>query len=108
MITNPQVVKFVNEQLRPACDRAVSAIRTLRQLKANYAADALGPLVAGTTQLQQDAVGDGAAIDGRTVLLGYDVDNGVSQAGALLALLDANPAIEAALTKPGVNTLPAF
>lgn len=114
VITDPQVVLFVNAELRPACDRFISALRTLRQLAANYSADSLAPLVAGTTPLQQSYIADGSTNpdgtkgDGRTQLLGYDVDLCVGQASALVAWINSQSGMEAALTKPSVNTSPVF
>lgn len=107
-INTPQVRKFVNERSRPTADRVCSAIRTLREFVAEYAADGIGPLVAGTTDLQNSTVDDGAAQDGRTVLLGFDVDNMKGQAVTLLAFLDANAGIEASFVKVSVNTSPVF
>lgn len=107
-ISNPQVVRFCNDETRVAADLIVSAVRTLRQHVADYAAKGIGPLVAGSTQLQQDTVADNSNIDGRTPLLGYDVDLFNGQCIALLAHIDAQPGMLAALAKPGVNTKPAF
>jgi len=114
VITDPQVIKFVNEELRPACDRLVSALRTARQLSADYSAGGLGALVAGTSPLQQSYVADGSTNpdgtkgDGRTQLLGYDVDLCVGQVNALVAWIATQSGMEAAVTKPSVNTLPVF
>jgi len=111
-ITDPQVIAFVNAQERPACDRVASAVRTLRQLVANYQEDGIGPLVVGTPELENSYVADGSVNadggkgDGRTPLLGYDVDNVIVQANALLAWLAANPNVEKAFTKPSVNSQP--
>ena len=114
VINDPQVNKFVNEQERPACDLFVSLVRTLQQMTASYSAGGLGPLVAGTTALQQSLIADGSSNpdgskgDGRTPILGYDVDNTVSQANAFLAWLNANPTVLAAFTKPSVNIRPLY
>lgn len=111
-ITDPQAVKFVNEQLRPACDRVISAIRTLRQMGANYSADGIGAMVNPNPTVAAEYVADGSINadgskgDGRTPLLGYDVDNAMTQANALLAAVTAT--IENALTKPSVNSQPVF
>lgn len=106
---NPQAVAFCNGRLRPACDAIITAIRTLRQLKTEYETQGIGPLVAGTAELQQATIVDGSATDGRTPLLGYDVDLALNSAGALLAWCDgAGAANVAALTKPSVNTQPKF
>lgn len=107
--TNPQAVRFANEKLRPACDAFVSAIRTLRQLRADYVAQGVGPLVAGSAELQQAILVDGSAGDGRTPLSGYDVDLASGAAQAVLDWVDgAGVAHVAALTKPSVNTQPRF
>lgn len=107
--TNPQAVRFCNEQLRVGCDAIISGIRTLRQLTTNYSAQGIGPLVAGNAELQAAVMADGSAVDGRTPLNGYDVDLAKGAAVALLAWADGTGAAYiAALTKPTVNTKPAF
>lgn len=114
VIDDPQVNLYVNQQLRPACDRFISALRTLRQLAANYSAEGLGPLVAGTTPLQQSFIADGSTLldgskgDGRTQLLGYDVDNAITQFNAINTWINGQAGMEAALTKPSVNNVPIF
>lgn len=106
--TNPQAILFVNTQLRPACDRFISALRTLRQLQSNYSAQGIGPLVAGTAELQNELMADGSDVDGRTPLLGYDVDAALGKVSALLTWVDSQAGLEAALTKPTVNSSPVF
>jgi|SRR6185312_3149757 len=113
-ITDPQAILFTNENLRPACDRFMSSWRTLQQLASMYSAKALGPIVAGTTTLQNEFVADGATNadgtkgDGRTQLLGYDVDNAMTQINNLITLVNGQPNILPALTKPSVNSQPIF
>lgn len=107
--TNAQAVRFTSEETRVACDVFISALRTIRQCVADYSAKGVGPLVAGTLELQQAYVADGSASDGRTLLLGYDVDLANSAMAAFLAWADGPGAAHvAALTKPAVNTLPKF
>ena len=105
---NPQVVAFVNDKTRRAADRIISAIRTLRQHVADYSADGIGPLVVGDQTLLNELIADGSQTDGRTRLLGYDVDNFNDKCIALLAYIDGQAGMEAALTKPSVNTQPVF
>jgi len=106
--TNAQVITFCNQQLRPACDRLESAIRTARQLVANYSAEGIGALVVGNDTLTNEYIGDGYEYDGRTPLLGYDVDLCVSKVTTLLAYLDSQSGMEAAIAKPAVNDAPVF
>jgi len=107
-IINPQVVRFCNEKVRTTSDRIISAIRTMRQFVSDYDADGIGPLVAGDQTLSQSTIADNSDQDGRTRLLGYDVDNFKGKVVALLALLDSDPTIEPVLTKPSVNSQPMF
>jgi hypothetical protein len=107
--SNPQAVKFCNERLRPACDAFVVAVRTLREMRAEYVAQGIGPLVAADTPTANLTIADGSAVDGRAPLLGFDVDNASQQAAAFLAWVDgAGASAVTALTKPAVNTDPKF
>lgn len=109
-ITNPQAVQFCNQELRRATSQIVSAFRTLRQLRADYAFKGIGPLVAGTTDLQNSLVADGSATDGRTPITGYDVDLCMGKVGVLMDWVDsgAQAAMLAAIEKPSVETTPLF
>ncbi len=108
-ITNQDAVDFCNSKLRPACDRFISALRTLRQLDAEWVADGIAPLVAGSQDLLDGTVIDGSAQDGRNSLTGYDVNLAASATQAFLTWADgAGAAYVAALTKPSVNTNPVF
>lgn len=113
-INDPQVIRFVNSDLRRTCDQLLSSLRTMRQLSSNYSANGLGSLVAGSVPLQQSFIADGSINadgskgDGRTPILGYDVDLAVNQMNALIAYINGQAGMEAALTKPSVNITPLF
>lgn len=113
-ITDPQAISFVNNELRPACDAMIKALRTFRQASANYSANGIGPLVAANPTLQNEYIADGATNadgskgDGRTPLLGYDVDNAVNEFNTLNTYINSQAGMETALTKPSVNTQPVF
>lgn len=107
--TNPQAIRFCNEKLRPACDRLISAIRTIREMRAEWDAQGIGPLVAGSQELLDGNMADGSASDGRTRITGYDANLANTSAQALLTWCDGDGAASiAALTKPTVNTEPVF
>lgn len=108
-ITTPQAVRFCNDRLRKGCDAIISAIRTLRELRAEYVAQGIGPLVAGSAELQQAKIADGSATDGRTPLTGYDVDLASGAAQTLIDWADGTGSSHvAALTRPTVDTAPRF
>lgn len=105
---NPQAVKFVNDELRPACGLFISALRTFRQMKSDYVADNIGSLVVPDQTTTAELIADGSDVDGRTRLNGFDVDQAVQKVTALLAFIDGQSGMEEALTKPAVNMRPIF
>jgi len=93
-ISNPQAIRFVNEQVRPLCER-------LRALKAEF--DALAPTWYGginslITNSAQDAIADGRENEGVSRLTGADIHSAVGQ------LLGVTPNSEI-IAKPCVNPL---
>lgn len=95
-ITNPQAIRFVNEQVRPLCER-------LRALKAEF--DALAPIWYGgintvITNSTQDAIADGREAEGVSRLTGADIHGAVAQ------FLGVTPNSEI-IAKPCVHALQA-
>jgi len=95
-ISNPQAIRFVNEQVRPLCEK-------LRALKAEF--DALSPIWYGgintvITNSTQDAIADGREDEGISRLTGADIHGAVAQ---FLAITPNSEII----AKPCVNPLRA-
>lgn len=95
-ISNPQAIRFVNEQVRPLCER-------LRALKAEF--DALAPVWYGGMNTiigssAQDSIADGREAEGISRLTSNDVTNAVAQ---FLAITPNSEII----AKPCVNPLRA-
>lgn len=95
-ITNPEAIRFVNEQVRPLCER-------LRALKAEF--DALAPRWYGGLNVTisnsaNDPIVDNRDAEGVSRLTGADVHNAVAQ------LLAVAPNAEI-IAKPCVNPLDA-
>lgn len=96
-ITNPEAIKFVNEQIRPLCEeaRAFNARVTAMQTKWNSGINALFPN--DTTALD-----DGRDAEGVSRLTGANVQQAV---GSLLAMLTASNS--QIIEKPCVRPLSA-
>ena len=112
VITDPEVIGFCNAKLRPLLNQLGSALRGVAEFNAEYAAQGIGALVAGSVPLQQSYIADGSTNpdgtkgDGRTPILGYDVDAANGQMAALLAWVNGQSGMLAILTKPTTNTQP--
>lgn len=85
-ITNPEAVKFANEQVRRMNDMHVAHYRTCKQFKANYDAAVMGNIF--TTN--GDVVVDGSATDGRHSLTTFDVNNVYARAAEVIADYEAS------------------
>lgn len=72
-ITNPQVVDYCNNVLRPLSDKLEAEILKIPAFVATYNARDLGTIIndAGASNF----IGDGSATDGRTRVTGGDVFN---------------------------------
>lgn len=112
VITDPQVILLCNSQLRPLLNQLGSALRGIAQFNAEYTAQGIGALVVGNPTLEAEYIADGSTNpdgskgDGRTPILGYDVDAANSQMAALLTWVNGQSGMMAILTKPTTNTQP--
>jgi hypothetical protein len=72
-ITNPQVVAFANNRVRPIADKLIRARRDLQAVVEEYTDQNVGSLIdaAGDGNL----IADGSATDGRPRLAGGDIYN---------------------------------
>lgn len=103
--SNPQVVAFANNKVRPLADKLVGLYYSSKSLIAEYAAGDIGTKIeaAGAGEL----LADGSAVDGRTRITGGDIYNIVTAAQQLVNFVE-NQAVATAdrltvITKPHVN-----
>ena len=85
-ITNPQAIKFSNEQIRPAADRYMQLYWSAKQLVADWTSKGMAQLFPNDSSV----VMDGSDVDGRTPITGADVNIMVSHLNALIADLEAS------------------
>jgi hypothetical protein len=104
-ITNPQVVAFANEKVRPLADAFFQVYYRAKAANQEYNANAIGSLInaAGSGNL----ITDGSETDGRTRIAGGDVYNSVTFWQAFIAFVEGNAVTTAArldvITKPHVH-----
>lgn len=70
MITNPQIIKFSNENVRTFCDKIASAYLGAKQLLTLYEAKSVESMVSG---VWFDTLDDGSDVDGRTPISGSGI-----------------------------------
>ena len=100
-ITDPAAVKFSNEQVRPAADKAVQFYWWLKAVQAQYNA---APSLASNLPNDSSVVVDGSAQDGRNQITGADVNAVLTQLAALITSFEANnSAILKVFSKVAVN-----
>lgn len=94
-ITNPEAIKFANEQVRPLCERARALIAEIGAMQTAW----FGGI---NTEFPNDttALADNRDAEGVSRLTGADVNSAV---GILLALVSASNA--AIISKPCVRPL---
>lgn len=104
-ITNPQVIRFVNERVRPICDKLFSVWKDSGETIQEYNSGNIGSLIndAGAG----NNIADGASVDGRNILTGGDVYNVITALQQLINYVE-NAAVTTAdrrdvITKPHVN-----
>jgi hypothetical protein len=101
LISDPTVVAFCNQVVRPIADRMVGMKATIDIEAATWTAT-INPILAGFAD--GDTIDDGADQDGRTVLTKSDIVDFVTEMNAFKAQLDA-PGVFDTVNKPKVNTL---
>lgn len=84
-IDNPQVVKFINEVLRPLNDQFAGLFYNALRAKAQFAAQGLGDLIPTTT----DLINDGSGSDGRPTMTGFFAHMEMAQVEAFLSIAQA-------------------
>lgn len=106
-ITDPQVVAFCNNEVRPMADRLYSAYFRAKATLADYNAGDIGTKISNGGS--SNFVGDGSAVDGRTRMTGGDVFNLITTLTAYIAFVE-NGSVSTAdrttvITIPHVNSL---
>lgn len=99
-ISNPQVVAFSNQELRPLADLLFKAYYKALELDQNYVANNIGTLIdaGGASNL----LNDGSLTDGRTRISGGDIYNFVTLISDLITFLESPGRLDV-ITKPHVN-----
>ena len=85
-ITDPQVIRFCNEEIRPLCDRYVTLYWWCKELIAIWDAQGLVNIVPNTA----DLVADGTDVSGRGRISGALAHAAVAQAQTLVGEMEAN------------------
>lgn len=85
-ITNPQAVRFSNEEIRPLADAYANLYFAAKRVAAAWSAQDIGTLIPNTS----DVIIDGSATDGRAAITGAKVNGLISACGALVTDLEAN------------------
>lgn len=102
-ITDPQAIKFCNEQIRPIADRFMQLYWAGKSAAADFTADDL----AGLFPNDDSIVVDGSAQDGRTPITGADVNIMLSHINAYAADMEATSNLKRnQIDKVAVNPLP--
>lgn len=99
-ITNPQAVKFSNEQARPMADLYAQLYYALKTLTDTWDAQVISSVITNTS----DVIEDGFATDGRASITGAMVTGLITNAKAFCADLEANTKLKLnGLLKIAVN-----
>ena len=98
-ITDPQVIKFCNEVVRPLADKLIGVDAVITAETITWVAE-VAPSLASAADA--DIVDDGASEDGRTPLTKADIINFVTQLAALTTLWSA-AGVRDVISKPHVN-----
>lgn len=105
--TDPQVVLFANNRIRPFADMLYSAYYEAKSLVADYNAGVIGSKInnAGPGEV----IVDGSDLDGRTQITGGDIYNLITAAMEFVNYVEGNAVATAqrldVLSKPHVNKL---
>jgi len=100
-ITDPTVIAFVNEAIRPFADRLVGLNASLDIEIAKWNS-VISPLI--TANANEDVILDGSAGDGRTTLTKADLVNFVTQLNTLQTQFDGGGVFDV-ISKPHVNVI---
>lgn len=84
-ITNPQAIRFANEQIRTLADAYANLYFTCKRVGAAWTAQNIAALIPNNA----DVLIDGSAQDGRATITGAKVNGLVSAGSALIADLEA-------------------
>jgi hypothetical protein len=84
-ITNPQAIRFSNEQIRTLADAYATLYFTCKRVGAAWTAQGIGSLIPNTA----DLLADGSDLDGRAAITGAKVNGLVNAGAALIADLEA-------------------
>lgn len=85
-ITAPAAIKFCNEEVRPNADRLVQLYYHAKVTLDSFTAKGLGSLIPNDSTV----VEDGASVDGRTPITGFDANVVLSWLGAFVQAMEAN------------------
>jgi hypothetical protein len=106
-ITDPQVVVFANNRIRPLADKLYSAYYAAKSVNQDYNAGDIGTQI--NTAGSGNLIADGSEVDGRTRITGGDIYNMITLLQAFIAFVEGGNVTAAArldvLSKPHVNTL---
>lgn len=106
-ITDPQVIKFSNEEARPIADSLYKAYYKTKAFLEDYNSGNIGSKIndAGSSNL----IADGSDVDGRTRIVGGDIYNLITAAQAFIDFIEGNAVATLArldvIAKPHVNGL---
>ena len=100
-ITDPSVIAYVNEAIRPFSDRLVGLSASLDIEIAKWNS-VISPLISGN--VDGDVILDGSANDGRTPLTKADLVNFVTQLNTLQTQFDGGGVFDV-ISKPHVNVI---
>ncbi|KKN49380.1 hypothetical protein LCGC14_0643560 [marine sediment metagenome] len=85
MITDPQIKRFCNEQVRQAADRFGQLYNWCRAVRDEWTAQDMGTAIPNTTEV----IDDGADFDGRPIITGADVHAIKDRVLELITLMEA-------------------
>ena len=104
-ITNPEAVKFCNEEVRLFNDLLVVVYRTAKQIKEDYTSKGLSAIFNSNS----DVVIDGSAEDGRHTVTTFDVNTVMARASEIITDYEANTNLKLNQANAiAVNTHPLF
>jgi hypothetical protein len=105
-ITNPQVVLFTNQRIRPISDKLTDAYYAAKQIVSDYNSGDIGSKIdaAGAGNL----IADGSETDGRTRLVGGDIYNMITLLQQYILFVENGVVTQAdrttVISKPHVNS----